>query len=332
MNSKPTLKEISSMTGMSMATISRALSSPQKVKYATRLKIETAIKDLQNLNKSERKGIIGIIVPDISNQFFPLMLNGVNSIASDNNNTIMLCPTNGKLATEERALRKLLDIKVDGIIYITAGEIPPILKEITENDLIPIVFLDRKPGLQGINLITTDNTNGMYQATKYLMTLGHNRILYLRGHQGASTDNERLDGFKEAIATHDAMVVKIISGEFSEAVAFDAIKKLLHEGLFNYTAIISANDMMAIGAIKALTMNGLKVPEDVSVIGFDDIPSASTAGLTTVKQPFIEMGRAAIMQLIASIAEFDVPKKTTVLPSSIVFRSSCAIPKNMRNI
>ena len=167
------------MTGISIATVSRALSDPQKVKYTTRLRIEAAMRELQNQSRQEKSGIIGIIFPDISNQFFPLMLAGIDSISSSYDSTIMLCNSNGDVQSEEKSLRKLLDIKADGIIYIPAGDTPALLKEIIDNSIIPVVFLDRAPGLKSINLITTDNRNGMYQAARYLLTLGHRKILYL---------------------------------------------------------------------------------------------------------------------------------------------------------
>ena len=313
MSIRPTLKELASMTGISIATVSRALSDPQKVKYTTRLRIEAAMRELQNQSRQEKSGIIGIIFPDISNQFFPLMLAGIDSISSSYDSTIMLCNSNGDVQSEEKSLRKLLDIKADGIIYIPAGDTPALLKEIIDNSIIPVVFLDRAPGLKSINLITTDNRNGMYQAARYLLTLGHRKILYLGGKEGTSTDEERLAGFSEALQEAGVGITGILHADFSNTKAFSVIKEGLANGL-GYTAIAAANDAMALGAIKALRSSGIRIPEDVSIIGYDD-------------QPFMEMGKSAIMQLYAAIADAHTPKKTTVLPSSIVIRSSCAVLK-----
>ena len=326
MSIRPTLKELASMTGISIATVSRALSDPQKVKYTTRLRIEAAMRELQNQSRREKSGIIGIIFPDISNQFFPLMLAGIDSISSSYDSTIMLCNSNGDVQSEEKSLRKLLDIKADGIIYIPAGDTPALLKEIIDNSIIPVVFLDRAPGLKSINLITTDNRNGMYQAARYLLTLGHRKILYLGGKEGTSTDEERLAGFSEALQEAGVSITGILHADFSNTKAFFVIKEGLANGL-GYTAIAAANDAMALGAIKALRSSGIRIPEDVSIIGYDDIPSSALAELTTVRQPFMEMGKSAIMQLYAAIADAHTPKKTTVLPSSIVIRSSCAVLK-----
>ena len=327
MNTRPTLKEIASMTGMSITTISRALSDPQKVKYSTRLKIESALKELQWQNQKEKSGIIGIIFPDISNQFFPLMLTGIENASAGNDNIIMLCNSNGDIKMEERFLRKLLDIRADGIIYIATEKIPTLLKDIIDNDIIPVIFLDRNPGLENISLITTDNRNGMYQATKYLITLGHRKILYLGGKIGTSTNNDRFAGFMEAIMESDIPInnCRILNANFSNSDAFKIIKEDIQKEGSSYTAIAAANDAMALGAMKALKSEKVKVPETVSIIGYDDIPSSAIAGLTTIRQPFIEMGRTAFLNLLASIADPKTPKKTIVLSSSIVFRNSCSI-------
>ena len=329
MNTKPTLKELSSLTGVSMSTISRALANPQKVKYSTRLKIESAMHDLQLQTQTSKKGIIGMIIPDVANQFFPLMLEGINSAAMNFNNTILLCTSDGSREKEEAALRKLMDINVDGIIYTITDQPPVLLTEIIKDNIIPIVFLDRDPGIEGTNVVTTDNKNGMYQATKYLITLGHSAILYLGGRKETSTDQERMEGFMDAV--EDSKINKenigIVHGDFSFTSAYKTISQMLDTGEFRYSAIAAANDMMALGTIKALNNHGLKIPEDVSVIGYDDIPTASFTDLTTVRQPFREMGRTAILQLISAIADYKSPKKTIILPSSIVFRNSCAVSR-----
>lgn len=329
MNAKPTLKELSAITGISMSTISRALNMPQKVKYSTRLRIESAIQEFQRQGLHSRRGIIGMIVPDIANQFFPLMLEGINSAADDFDNTIMLCNSDGSREKEEIALKKLMDIDVDGIIYTATEQPPALLTEVIKHNILPIVFLDRDPGLPNINVVTTDNKNGMYQATRYLITLGHRNLLYLGGRKGTSTDEERMEGFHEAITDTgiDEACTGIIHGNFTMGQAYKEISNLLDKDEFRYTAIAAANDVMAIGAIKALNDHGIIVPKDVSVIGYDDIPTAAFTDLTTVKQPFREMGRTAILQLIAAIADSNTPRKKTMLPSSITFRGSCSVVK-----
>ena len=286
MDIKPTLKEIAAIADVSVATASRALSHPEKVKYSTRKKIEKALEECSIKTRTNSSKIIGLIVPDLTNQFFPMMLCGIEMVAKSNSYTIMIVNSDAEIKKEEILVKKFIDIDVDGIIIIPSGSnVGDYLRQTIRDNVKPIVFLDRNPDMKDINLITTDNYSGMYQAAKYLLTLGHRRILYLDGYEGTSTAK------------------------------------------FTYTAILSANDSMALAAIEVLKEKHIKVPEDVSVLGYDDIPNARVAGLTTIKQPFIEMGMNAMYILIANINNPLLAKRTTVLPSNIIFRSSCAVAK-----
>ncbi len=327
MDVKPTLKELSAMTNVSMATISRALSSPEKVKYSTRKKIENAISEYKNQKSKQSSGTIGLVVPDITNQFFPLMLTGIDNIASGNGMTIMLCNSNGIPRREDEILKKLIDIGVDGIIMIPSGQASLLLQQIVKEQIVPIVFLDRDPGLHNINLVTTGNFEGLYQATKYLITLGHKRILYLGGTLNTSTEVERCNGFRAAMSDNEIEIRDdfITHADFNFCTAQSLIEAMLKENRFNFSAICAANDVMALGAVKALQSNKIRIPEDVSIIGYDNIPSAEYGDLTTVKQPFIEMGTSAMFQLMSTINDPYLPPKTIVLSTSIIFRNSCKI-------
>lgn len=326
MEYKPTLKEISLMTNVSISTVSRALSNPDKVKYATRKKIEKAIAEAQIQQSRSQSRLIGLIIPDIKNQFFPLMLTGIDSVASSNGKTIILCNSDGDSEKEVLIIKNLIDIGIDGIILISSDKSNKELEDLVKNDVIPIVFLDRDPGFESINLVTTENFEGMYQATRYLLTLGHKKILFLGGNKELSTSNERYNGYLSAIQELlPESNGNVVYGDFSFSTAYQEIRTLIDSNLFDYTAIASANDTMALGAIKALNESGLSVPKDVSIIGYDDIPSAEYAGLTTVRQPFIEMGRNAMYQLDIMQKETIHKPKRLLLPTSIIFRTSCAI-------
>lgn len=326
MDIKPTLKEIAAIADVSVATASRALSHPEKVKYSTRKKIEKALEECSIKARTNSSKIIGLIVPDLTNQFFPMMLCGIEMVAKSNSYTIMIVNSDAEIKKEEILVKKFIDIDVDGIIIIPSGSnVGDYLRQTIKDNVKPIVFLDRNPDMKDINLITTDNYSGMYQAAKYLLTLGHRRILYLDGYEGTSTAKDRYKGFLDAI--DDSVVTKRIYADFNFNKAREEMVKILKAQEFTYTAILSANDSMALAAIEVLKEKHIKVPEDVSVLGYDDIPNARVAGLTTIKQPFIEMGMNAMYILIANINNPLLAKRTTVLPSNIIFRSSCAVAK-----
>lgn len=323
----PTLKEISAMTDVSIATVSRALSKPDKVKFATRKKIEAAIEEYQREKKKESSNLVGFIVPDLENQFFPLMLSGAdNAAALSGANIITLCSGNDP-KKEDNIIKKLIDMHVDGVIMSTSGKASPLLHQIIKDNIIPIIFLDRDPEIDNIDLITTDNYDGMYQSTKYLLTLGHRDILYLGGREGTSTNKAREEGFCKAIGEYNGISISMRYGEYDFMTSYNLFKEMIKSGHLPFTAIASANDIMALGAIKAFEENGIRIPEDISIIGYDDIPSAEYSSLTTVKQPFREMGRMAFYQLSSIIQNQFRPKKKLILNSTIIFRSSCAVRK-----
>ena len=331
MDNKPTLKEIAKATSLSISTVSRAMTNPEMVKASTRRKIEKAVMESQKHYSNSRTGMVAVIVPDVMNPFFPLMLTGIDSISSLTDVTIILCNSGGDTKKEDIILEKLLDTGIDGIIFIPSSDVSSFTQQVIKDNSVPIVFLDRNPGIDNVNMVSTGNFDGMYQATKYLVTLGHKDILFLGGRESTSTNKERYQGYIKAMEeSFDTPTAEPVYADYNFNKAYTAINKMIEDHSFNFTAICSANDVMALGAIKALNENKIRVPEDVSVIGYDDIPSAEYSGLTTVRQPFMEMGRNAMYQLTSMINDSRTPVKNTYLPTSIVFRSSCAINEKRR--
>lgn len=327
MDGKPTLKELAAMTGFSVSTVSRALSNAEKVKYSTKKRIDSAIDEYYGRKNKTLSGIIGLIVPDLANQFFPLMLTGIDNVASISGYTLILSNSDGNPEKEDKVLKKMIDIGVEGVIFVSSGNATDFTRQIVSSGIVPLVFLDRHPCIDGIDFITTGNYEGMYQAARYLLTLKHRRILYLGGKPGTSTENERLSGFKAAMEEAALPVDErdVLCADFSFQKGYEVVRDLLCGNRFEYTAIAAANDNMALGAIKALQEKRISVPDQVSVIGYDDIPGAEFSGLTTIKQPFVEMGRRATYQLLATIKDPFIPKQTVILPTTVVFRNSCAI-------
>lgn len=329
MDSKPTLKELAKATGLSISTVSRAFTNPSIVKVSTRRKIEKAMQDAQKHFSSFKTGMVAVVVPDVINPFFTLMLSGIDSISSLTDITILLYNSGGSSEKEDRILQRLLDTGIDGIIFTPSGEATPFTKQLVKEQLVPIVFLDRDPRIDDVTTVTAVNFDGMYQATKYLITLGHKDILYLGGKPTTSTNVERYRGYAEAMEESEiTFIPEAIYADYAFDKAYRKIKDMIANDEFYFTAICSANDVMALGAIKALTEAKIKVPEEVSVIGYDDIPSAEYAGLTTIRQPFEEMGRNAMYQLNLMINDSRTSPKSIKLPTSIVFRSTCAINNN----
>jgi LacI family transcriptional regulator len=320
-----TLKEISILSGVSIATASRFLADPNQVKPSTRRKIENALKIHKDRQGRGKSNLIAFVIPDISNPFFPLLLKGIESISRSQGYTLILCNSEGSANNEEKILANLLDIDVAGIVFICAGEPTRTLMEIVKDNIVPLIFLDRIPNLSGIQTVTAGNFEGMYQSAKYLITLGHRNILYIGGPEELSTEQERYKGFESAYidAGLSIQLVKKIHAGYSKDNAYSQVKALLDMGDFHHSAICASNDLMAFGAYSAITEHRLRVPEDISLIGYDDLPTAGLLRLTTIRQPFEEMGRTAMLQLASAIADPYLPKKDLVLSTSIILRNSC---------
>ncbi len=329
MNQKLTLQDISEISGVSITTVSRVLSNAPNVNSDTRAKVLEAI-NASALNQVKKKSnLIGFLVPDINNPFFSKLLDGIGSIAKIQDYNIIVCHTENDPHREETSIKNLLDANVDGILYISAGEIPSKVEKLLFEQYPPVVFLDRDPGIDSCHLITSNSTEGMYQSTKYLLSLGHKDILYLGGSLDLQVNKQRQDGYKKALKEYNlnGNDIKSIDAGFNMENAYNQVINLIKNNEFNYTAICSSNDLMAFGAYKALTENGYSVPEDVSIIGYDDIPSATVINLTTVHQPFEEMGRAAMMELDSLIRGGRQTEKHTMLRTSLIIRNTCASPK-----
>lgn len=325
MSNKITLKEISSLSGVSIATASRFLANPEQVKLSTRKKIENALRVHDERQNRKHTDLIAFVIPDISNQFFPLLLKGIESISRTQGYSLILCNSEGSSQNEEKILANLLEIDIAGIVFICAGEPTKTLLEIVRDSIVPIVFLDRIPNIPGTMTVTSGNFEGMYQSAKYLITLGHTRIIYLGGPEDLSTEQERYKGFETAFsdAGLDPITVHRIHAGYSDAKAYAAIKELLQKDRTRYSAICASNDLMAFGAFRAISEHKLRIPQDISLIGYDDVPTAELVGLTTIRQPFEEMGRTAMLQLASAITDPYLPKKNIILSTGIVLRDTC---------
>ena len=297
-----------------------------------RKKVNEAIKKLnyqpntvaQSLIKTET-GTVGLIIPDISNPFFSLLAKGAEELAKIHNYSLILCNSNDDPKAETEYIDVLLKKQVDGLIFTGTRCKNEYINQLLE-DRFPIVVVDREIEEKEVNSIYTNNKDGAYQATKYLTHLGHKDIAYIAGYPDVKTDKDRFEGYKRALREAKISFREdlVVIGNYHWNDAYNVVKKLLEKGK-SFSAVFAANDLMAMGAIKALEENNLKVPDDVSVIGFDDILLASIVNppLTTVAQPTYQMGESAMRLLIDVIKKRITKPRKVVLETRLVIRESC---------
>ena len=292
-NNKLTLKEIAYESNVSISTVSRVISNSPNVNSETREKILSVMNN-SNLSYSKRKtGLIAMVVPDNLNPFFPLLLKSIESISRLMNYNLILCNSEYNSKIESSIIDQLSNIHIDGLIFIGAGKPPEVLKRMAKDKTLPIVCLDRDPGLENVSTVTIDNKEAMFQATSYLFSLGHRDILYISGPKHLSTEKERYLGFLKAFSERSLYFnpKNIRYGNYFLNDAANAINQLIADGEFNYSAVCCANDLMAMGVYKALKENGIDVPAQVSITGFDGIPLASAMGITSIKPVFDTLNR-----------------------------------------
>jgi len=324
-----TIHDVAKRAGVSLSTVSRVLNDYDSINPQTRERVEAAIKEL-NYEKSKpesakslkEKKTVGLILPDILNPFFPLLIKGIKQVSKIHGYHLILCDSENDVPLEQRHIDNLYDRGVDGVILIPSSATTHV-ENLIESGL-PFVFLDRFIEVDDASYVISDNEEGAYQAVKYLLKLGHHCIVNLTGPPELSTERARITGYKRALAESEVECQEelFVCGNYSLEGAYRAIDDLLQKNV-KFSAIFATNDMMAFGAKQALEEHNLHVPNDVSLVGYDDILFSSIISLTTVSQPAYEMGRNAMLLLLDLINERITTPQRVILRPSMVIRGSC---------
>ncbi|MBB5323509.1 LacI family repressor for deo operon, udp, cdd, tsx, nupC, and nupG [Anoxybacillus tepidamans] len=304
-----TISDVAKLANVSTATVSRVLSNSGNVKKETTEKVLEAIQKLnyqpnilaRQLRKLETKTIL-VVVPDITNTFFSKILRGIEHVAIENDYEVLLGDTGNNVERERVYLDILRQKKADGMILLTARLESHLLEEIASE--FPVVLACEYLEGSTIPTVSIDNVSSARKATEYLINLGHRRIGFISGPLNVILSRDRLKGFRQAMAQHNIPIESFLvqEGDFSFESGYNMMMKFLALDQ-PPTAVFAANDEMAIGAIKAIKSKGLRVPDDISVVGFDDIQFASIyePALTTISQPMFEIGKKAMELLIKLI-------------------------------
>lgn len=312
-----TINDIATLAGVSKATVSRVINNSKPVSSHIKNKVlkiisQTNFKPSQvarSLSNRETK-LIGVIVPDLSNPIFSQIISGAELEAVKNKYNILLCNSMHQIDTEINYLDILIDKKVDGLIY-NGFKITEDIKNKLKNFNVPIVMIGIGEKDSIYPIVKIDNYTAAYDAVNFLIQNGHKNISMIHG----SLDDPfagklRLDGYMNALKDNSLDINRsmIIEGKYKIPDGYKAMSILL-KSENKPTAIFCANDEMAIGVIKCVIDNELKVPDDISVIGFDNIELAGiySPSLTTVSQSFTNKGRSAMELIIKMINKEDVP-------------------------
>jgi LacI family transcriptional regulator len=256
------------------------------------------------------------------------VIRGIDEELAKSNYNLILYTTHRHHGKESIYVATIRNGGVDGLLLVAPLITTPYLDALRQQDF-PYVLVDQLDSAQKSFSVSATNRQGACQATRYLIELGHRRIGFIAGLSGLYSAVERQEGYAAALADHGIPLCNdlIVQGEFSFEEGYSAVEKLLALEE-RPTAIFASNDLSAFGALEAIRQHGLRIPDDISLLGFDDIPQASVTypKLTTVRQPLEQMGRAAVAMLLDCIANPDQRSRQITLTTQLVIRDSCAPP------
>ena len=326
-----TIKEIAKLAGVSTATVSRALNGqpgvlPEKQQYILQL-----AKDLNYQPNVLAKGLsskksytLGVAISDITNPFYGEIVRGIEEIATPHDYTTVLFSTDYDIDKERRALNFLQSGRIDGLIASVSNYVVDECVSLEQSGL-PLVLLGQMHNEAKCGKVGCNNVSSAYQATEYLIKKGHKNIAHVAGHRRTKTGMQRLEGFRSAMANYDLPVPpeNIIYTDYLEVDAYEKVLAYLKTKP-GITAMFVANDYLAIGCYKAIEEMGLKIPDDISVIGHDDIYLSTILNpeLTTMHQQPRKVGRLASQLIFEETEKTRNEEKMLIVPTELVERAS----------
>jgi LacI family transcriptional regulator len=335
-NKMPTIFDIARESGVSYSTVSRTLSGFEYVKASTREKVLAAAEKLGYVPNQQARSLaggpsnlIGVLVPTLSNDYIIEILQGIDDELTSSNYNLILYTTNRCQGKEATFVATIMNGAADGLLLVAPFISDYYLEALRQQDF-PYVLIDQADQAEQSTVVNATNRQGAYEATQYLIELGHRRIGFIAGLRQLNSAIERFEGYKAALSEHGIPFRDdyITQGDFRMNVGHQATQKLLALAE-PPTAIFAANDLSALGAMEAVREQNLRIPEDISVIGFDDISQAAVAypKLTTVRQPLNQLGREAVKVLLKRLENPALEICRVMLETQLIIRDSCAAPR-----
>lgn len=336
-----TIKDVAKATGTSITTVSRVINNSGYVSQKTREKVLEAIEELKYTPNALARGLvtditksIGLIVPDITSPYFSEIAKCIEKVASQYNYTIFLCNTNWDIEREKMYLNEFYQRRVDGIIYAIFRENEEISKLLSELG-IPTLVLEKTKEQKNIKSIDIDNIHAGKIATDFLINKGNRKIGFIGGKSHVNVSKYREYGYIDALKENGIKINedRIVYSDFNIKGGYEAIKEFKNRNI-EIDSLFLASDLMAIGAMNFLNQNRIKVPEDISIIGFDNIELSSIMqpSLTTVNLPIKEIAELAIKKIMKMIYKTDEKIKKDNINLYIIERKTTKMPNASKGI
>ncbi len=330
-----TLEKVAALAGVSRSTASRVVNRKAGVREDVRRRVLQVIEETgyrPNLAAralaSNRSGIISLIVPHavstlFSDPYFPRLIQGITLGCNSNNLSLSLFLFQNE-DEEELLTRRIANTSiVDGIIIASSQFDDPLIPHFVANG-VPLVVVGRQDQYPEVSFVDIDNINGAYAATTHLLRRNYRRVAHIAGPQNMVSGTDRLLGYKKALRDRGSTFTEelVAEGDYTEAGGYAAMQQLLTA---NPDSVFAASDQMAIGALRAVREVGLRVPQDIALVGFDDLLPLGNIQprLTTIRQPVVQIGQEAVTVLLDIIRNGPSPSNRIILDTQLVIRESC---------
>ena len=334
------IRTIARAANVSIATVSRTINNVPTVNPKIAKRVWEVIDELDYFPNTQaralvsgRSKIFGLIVSEITNPFFPELIQGFEDIAVEHGYEILVSSTNYDPKRMSHCIRRMLERKVEGVAIMTFGIEEPLLDQLAKRN-VPLVFIDIGPKRPGISLLKVDYHHGIRQGVQHLAVLGHRNIAFISGPATLHSAQSRLSAFSTSLKECGIPVnpAWIVEGDHTMDGGIAAMERLLAANAKKMpTAVMCSNDMTAIGVLHRLYRAGLRVPDDLSVIGFDDIHIAEVTipPLTTVQMSRFELARSAVAALRAHVenSQDPTPKRDYKIQTDLIVRESTGLPR-----
>ncbi|MEE4105061.1 substrate-binding domain-containing protein [Pseudomonas viridiflava] len=332
-----TIKDVAALAGISYTTVSHVLNKTRPVSEPVRLKVEAAIAQLDYVPsavarslKAKSTSTIGLLIPNGMNPYFAELARGIEDYCERNGFCVILCNSDDNPEKQRSYLRVLLEKRVDGLIVSSVGGDASIAGGLTDVRT-PLVIVDRELESIEADMVRIDHEQGAYLATRHLLDLGHKRIACIGGPRNGTVAEMRLAGYRRAMQEASVEIDPqwAVHSDFTSSAGYEAAGELLAR--HQPTAIFAGNDVIAIGVLRAAAERNIAVPQNLSVIGFDDIEISRYVypALTTVGQSIMQLGETAAQMLLCRIAAPHAsPVEKRLVTPVVVVRESTAAPYN----
>jgi LacI family transcriptional regulator len=337
LNSKVTIVEVAKKAQVSLGTVSRVINNDIHVAPETRERVSSVMQEMQYVANRQARGlkgmktnVIGVLVPDLATSYIGEIMHGIDTELALHQFELMLFTHHRIAAKEAGYVANMVQGMVDGILLVLPRNIADYTDTLTRHKF-PFVVIDHQGSGDPCPSVGATNWQGGYNATEYLIKQGHKRIGFITGSIGLGCSQDRLKGYRSALRTYHIPEKPelIYEGDFNQPDGYVAASAFLELSI-PPTAIFASNDVMAMGVMDAVRNRNLRIPDDISVVGFDNIPQSAmiNPSLTTVQQPLEQMGRVATQMLLGILKD---PKKDVgriELPTELIVRNSSSAPKN----